>query len=146
MSALADLEREYLAALERIKELEAQVAMHVRSLRALVVTDIPAQLRVTPKEAKLLLVLVSRPMATKEQLLAEIYADRYQLGDEPYIKIIDVFVCKLRNKLPADVKIETLWGRGYRLPPESKQRLREMCDEAIRPPAYRDNRGHLHAV
>ena len=37
--------------------------------------------------------------------------------DEPEVKIIDVFICKLRKKL-ADASggknyIETIWGRGY---------------------------------
>ena len=37
--------------------------------------------------------------------------------DEPELKIIDVFVCKLRKKLAQATKgdnyIETVWGRGY---------------------------------
>jgi DNA-binding winged helix-turn-helix (wHTH) protein len=37
--------------------------------------------------------------------------------DEPEIKIIDVFICKLRKKLAAALNgkdyIETVWGRGY---------------------------------
>ena len=37
--------------------------------------------------------------------------------DEPELKIIDVFVCKLRKKLAqaadGDNYIETVWGRGY---------------------------------
>ncbi|AYF01247.1 winged helix family transcriptional regulator [Paracoccus yeei] len=37
--------------------------------------------------------------------------------DEPELKIIDVFVCKLRKKLAAALNgeshIETVWGRGY---------------------------------
>ncbi|ABL72150.1 response regulator transcription factor [Paracoccus denitrificans] len=37
--------------------------------------------------------------------------------DEPELKIIDVFVCKLRKKLAAAMNgeshIETVWGRGY---------------------------------
>jgi two-component system cell cycle response regulator CtrA len=37
--------------------------------------------------------------------------------DEPELKIIDVFVCKLRKKLSAatgdESYIETVWGRGY---------------------------------
>jgi two-component system cell cycle response regulator CtrA len=36
--------------------------------------------------------------------------------DEPDMKIIDVFICKLRKKLAqagADELIETVWGRGY---------------------------------
>jgi two-component system cell cycle response regulator CtrA len=36
---------------------------------------------------------------------------------EPELKIIDVFVCKLRKKLTAATAgenyIETVWGRGY---------------------------------
>lgn len=37
--------------------------------------------------------------------------------DEPELKIIDVFICKLRKKLSTatggDSYIETVWGRGY---------------------------------
>jgi two-component system cell cycle response regulator CtrA len=37
--------------------------------------------------------------------------------DEPELKIIDVFVCKLRKKLidalGGECYIETVWGRGY---------------------------------
>jgi two-component system cell cycle response regulator CtrA len=37
--------------------------------------------------------------------------------DEPELKIIDVFVCKLRKKLSVatvgENYIETVWGRGY---------------------------------
>jgi two-component system cell cycle response regulator CtrA len=37
--------------------------------------------------------------------------------DEPELKIIDVFVCKLRKKLVEatgeDSCIQTVWGRGY---------------------------------
>jgi two-component system cell cycle response regulator CtrA len=37
--------------------------------------------------------------------------------DEPELKIIDVFICKLRKKLSVaingDSYIETIWGRGY---------------------------------
>jgi two-component system cell cycle response regulator CtrA len=37
--------------------------------------------------------------------------------DEPELKIIDVFICKLRKKLSlacgGDNHIATVWGRGY---------------------------------
>ncbi len=37
--------------------------------------------------------------------------------DEPEVKIIDVFICKVRKKLTAATMgkdyIETVWGRGY---------------------------------
>lgn len=50
---------------------------------------------------------------TKEQLLAAT-AD-FGLDDRE-IKIVDVFVCKARKKLdPLGVRIETAWGKGYRI-------------------------------
>ncbi|MCG2841897.1 response regulator transcription factor [Sandaracinobacter sp. RS1-74] len=49
---------------------------------------------------------------TKEMFLAHLYGGR----DEPEMKIIDVFICKLRRKLNeagSPGVIETVWGRGY---------------------------------
>ncbi len=50
---------------------------------------------------------------TKEMFLNHLYGGM----DEPELKIIDVFVCKLRKKLSVatggDNYIETVWGRGY---------------------------------
>ncbi len=50
---------------------------------------------------------------TKEMFLNHLYGGM----DEPELKIIDVFVCKLRKKLSqasdGEVYIETVWGRGY---------------------------------
>jgi two-component system cell cycle response regulator CtrA len=49
--------------------------------------------------------------------------------DEPEIKIIDVFICKLRKKLANALNgkgyIETLWGRGYvlREPSEDEAKI-----------------------
>ena len=52
---------------------------------------------------------------TKEMFLNHLYGG----VDEPELKIIDVFVCKLRKKLVGatggDSYIETIWGRGYTL-------------------------------
>jgi two-component system cell cycle response regulator CtrA len=50
---------------------------------------------------------------TKEMFLNHLYGGM----DEPELKIIDVFICKLRRKLMcalgSDNYIETVWGRGY---------------------------------
>ncbi len=50
---------------------------------------------------------------TKEMFLNHLYGGM----DEPELKIIDVFICKLRKKLSdatgGDHYIETVWGRGY---------------------------------
>jgi len=52
---------------------------------------------------------------TKEMFLNHLYGGM----DEPELKIIDVFICKLRKKLSmatdGDNYIETVWGRGYAL-------------------------------
>ncbi len=50
---------------------------------------------------------------TKEMFLNHLYGGM----DEPEVKIIDVFICKLRKKIQdaadGDNYIETVWGRGY---------------------------------
>ncbi len=52
---------------------------------------------------------------TKEMFLNHLYGGL----DEPELKIIDVFICKLRKKLgtvsDGEQYIETVWGRGYML-------------------------------
>jgi len=51
---------------------------------------------------------------TKDQFMNHLYGGM----SEPEVKIVDVFMCKVRKKLHAagaDCKIETIWGRGYML-------------------------------
>jgi len=72
-------------------------------------------LHLTGKEYGILELLSLRKgtTLTKEMFLNHLYGGM----DEPELKIIDVFVCKLRKKLTAatggDSYIETVWGRGY---------------------------------
>jgi len=58
---------------------------------------------------------------TKEMFLNHLYGGI----DEPELKIIDVFVCKLRKKLATatggENYIETVWGRGYVLREPNEQ-------------------------
>jgi len=69
----------------------------------------------TGKEYQMLELLSLRKgtTLTKEMFLNHLYGGM----DEPELKIIDVFICKLRKKLSAatggDNHIETVWGRGY---------------------------------
>jgi two-component system cell cycle response regulator CtrA len=82
-------------------------------------------LHLTPKEASMLFLLASHPgrVLSKEALLGGMYVDG--VDDEPEIKIIDVFVCKLRRKLTdlhpdAGKFIETMWGHGYCFPAQAE--------------------------
>lgn len=71
----------------------------------------------TSKEYGILELLALRKgsILTKEMFLNHLYGGM----DEPDLKIIDVFVCKLRKKLAKETGginyIETVWGRGYTL-------------------------------
>jgi len=72
------------------------------------------QVHLTGKEYAILELLVLRKgmVLTKEAFLNHLYGGM----DEPEMKIIDVFICKLRKKLAlagADNLIGTVWGRGY---------------------------------
>jgi len=69
----------------------------------------------TGKEYQMLELLSLRKgtTLTKEMFLNHLYGGM----DEPELKIIDVFICKLRKKLSeatgGETRIETVWGRGY---------------------------------
>jgi two-component system cell cycle response regulator CtrA len=74
-----------------------------------------ARVHLTGKEYQMLELLALRKgtTLTKEMFLSQLYGGL----DEPEVKIIDVFVCKLRKKLAnasgGKHYIETVWGRGY---------------------------------
>ena len=93
----------------------------------------------TGKEYQMLELLSLRKgtTLTKEMFLNHLYGGM----DEPEIKIIDVFICKLRKKLAnasgGKDYIETVWGRGYvlrraeprkrrRFPPEASSTVRDL--------------------
>ena len=72
-------------------------------------------LHLTGKEYGILELLSLRKgtTLTKEMFLNHLYGGM----DEPEVKIIDVFICKLRKKIEqltgGESYIETVWGRGY---------------------------------
>jgi two-component system, cell cycle response regulator CtrA len=74
-----------------------------------------ARVHLTGKEYQMLELLSLRKgmTLTKEMFLNHLYGGI----DEPEMKIIDVFMCKLRKKLAnasgGKNYIETVWGRGY---------------------------------
>ena len=73
------------------------------------------RVHLTSKEYQMLELLSLRKgtTLTKEMFLNHLYGGM----DEPELKIIDVFICKLRKKLSSACEgknyIETVWGRGY---------------------------------
>jgi two-component system cell cycle response regulator CtrA len=90
--------------------------------------DVSGQpLHLTGKEYGIIELLSLRKGST---LTKEIFLNHLYGGmDEPELKIIDVFICKLRKKIAKavgqDSYIETVWGRGYVLRDPEVQEMKE---------------------
>lgn len=90
----------------RVEELEA--ALYAEDV------DVPLEWALTGSERRVFGVLLARAIATKEAVMAALYHDF--AADAAEVKIVDVYVCKIRAKLRKHgVRIETVWGLGYRL-------------------------------
>jgi two-component system cell cycle response regulator CtrA len=116
---VAKLEQENDDLRARIRDLEEQLGF---------VFECPPQFCLTANEAKIFGLLLKKPLVTKEFAVSAIYLHKQ---DEAEIKIIDVWVCRMRRKLkPYGITIETVWGQGYRLPPESRAIAEKLLAEA----------------
>lgn len=88
--------------------------------------------KLTWKELSVLFAILRRPAGvSRENIMNAVYGP-IDPEEQPDIKIVDVFICKLRKKLreagseehrvPPDA-ITTIWGRGYRMDPDAKKKL-----------------------
>ena len=109
-----------LTAAREVEALRAEVAELRGRLAELLADDAAARLQgalgLTASEAQLLAVLWRRSpgLVRKGTLWSALYADEIDGG--PDLKIIDVFVCKLRAKAGELAgEIRTVWGQGYHL-------------------------------
>lgn len=121
----------------RIEALEAEndtLRMRVDQLEAEqlgVSWHCPIEFRLTPAEAAILAALVAREWCSKEFL----HMATARPGEEKdtEIKIVDVFICKMRRKLFGfGIDIVTLWGAGYMLEPATRERLKHWEGETRR--------------
>jgi two-component system cell cycle response regulator CtrA len=107
MQAIVRRSKGYSQPVLRVGEL--QLSLDTRE-----VTVAGSPVHLTGKEYSILELLVMRKgmVLTKDVFLNHLYGGM----DEPEVKIIDVFICKLRKKLAeagAPSVIGTVWGRGY---------------------------------
>jgi two-component system, cell cycle response regulator CtrA len=92
-----------------------------------------SRVHLTGKEYQMVELLALRKGATltKEMFLNHLYGGM----DEPEVKIIDVFICKLRKKLAVacngEQYIETVWGRGYVMRDPDDQKGAKTDDAAL---------------
>jgi two-component system cell cycle response regulator CtrA len=124
------LREDYIAALEAENDaLRAKVADMERMFGFR--NSVPYIFGLTTSEGKVLSLLIERADANKHQLLTAVMADRVQ-EEEPEMKIIDVYICKIRNKLkPFGIESETMWGRGYRLPSAEKAKIASYLEQQV---------------
>ena len=109
------LENEVELLLERIEQLEGEVLGREWFC--------PIEFCLTPSQQRLLAALISRERCSKEFL--HMASTKPGVEAESELKIIDVWICKMRPKLQAfGINIQTVWGFGYMLSPEDQARLR----------------------
>jgi len=109
------------------------------------VTSFMRSFKLTKLMASFMLVLVKREEADKATLHRVIESQRAQRTSRPNNseetdpKMVDVVICNLRKKLkPFALTINTLWGRGYYLDNQGRQRALALIErevENVREPA-----------
>ncbi len=91
------------------RDVDVELKIDLRSANV-TVNKLPIHLTVHEYLVVELLAVRTGAVVTKEAFLGHLYSG----FDLPEIKIVDVFLCKVRKKLgPASKFIETVWGRGY---------------------------------
>lgn len=74
----------------------------------------PIEFRLTGMETRCFGRLLKGGLVSKDSMMAALYRDAG--NDEAEIKIVDVFVCKLRAKIkPFGIAVRTVWGSGYQM-------------------------------
>ena len=124
------LRDEYVAKIEEENELFRERILELESLLGMTF-DTPPILGLTGHESRLLGFLISRDIVTKEAAMTCLYGHRPD-GDAPEIKIVDVFICKLRKKLKIfGIDIKTQWGVGYFMAKSAKDSVAALLPNKV---------------
>ncbi len=108
---------------ETEQDLRAEILALGEIIKGMAGHDLKNLTGFTPSQSRIIRVMQNAEgrTLTKHALMDAIYACA---ADEPDIKIIDVFIHKIRVRLrrpdqPLRGRIETIWGVGYRWVPEA---------------------------
>lgn len=114
LEADPDLEAENAALLAYIERLEDELLMLKEERGHFWLS--PPELRLTGKESMMLARLLKGGVVSKQQFMTFLYDGR----DDPEIKIVEVYICKMRKKLiPQGIEVLTRWGTGYFMAPQT---------------------------
>jgi DNA-binding response OmpR family regulator len=87
-------------------------------------------LKTTKLEGNILLVVLRRGYASRDQLHDAVEANRGNPDEATDKKIVDVVVCKLRKKLaPWGLKLHTIHSQGYEMFIECRERAWKIINE-----------------
>lgn len=77
-------------------------------------------------EARILCQLLTRKLVNNETILATAY-NHVHVDERPEVGIVKVAICRIRAKLkPYGITIENLWGTGYSIREDNKDKLRRL--------------------
>lgn len=113
----------------RLEQENDELRERVRMLEELtgVSWEAPPQFGFTKNEVTIFGLLLKQALVRRASMMMVLYP---HTQDEAEIKIVDVWVCKMRRKLkPYGISIETQWGQGYFLTPESEAAAQALLDQ-----------------
>jgi hypothetical protein len=85
--------------------------------------------RLTRVETAYMLLMLRKNEVTREMLHNAGEECRGNPPDPTEIKIVDVFICKLRKKLrPLNIEITTIWGKGYYMPANHRKHILDLIN------------------
>lgn len=91
--------------------------------------NLPVEWEFSPMQHKVLSAMLgSKGMLHKDNYVLLLYQDRNSEKETPDPKIVDVWVCKIRaivKKFNIPIEIQTVWGGGYVMPPDTIQYLKQ---------------------
>lgn len=122
-----------LAAVEYLLDLIESQLPYLQPKRPHVLDSVAPSLSGSERVLAMALVDAAPRTLTFETLYSMIYDQRPD-GDCPEPRIIKVFACKARKKIPAKFgRIENIWGRGYRFVPGRQALSRIKTDNPDKP-------------
>lgn len=91
-------------------------------------TELRARFKLSTSEAQILDVMSGdkRRVLKRETIRDNMNTHYSKYREDILPKIIDVHICKIRQKLPAPTAIETVWGFGYRISDHWLEKLAEI--------------------
>jgi DNA-binding response OmpR family regulator len=104
----------------------AELRETVQQLQCQLVGDLawPPEWRLTPNETRILGVVVTRPVASKEALILATDRGRERMTAD---NAVTVHMVRLRRKLAGKAQIHTAAGHGYWVSAEDRARLRALA-------------------